>query len=65
MSCSSQSEILAYMQDVAKRHKIYEHTQLNTEVVRATWLKDRYQWQLDIKKNEGDSKIESVFFDIL
>jgi len=62
-----QAEIQAYFKDVAKKHNIYEHVSFNTEVIRAAWLDDRKQWQLDIRntRSSADAAIETVYFDIL
>jgi cation diffusion facilitator CzcD-associated flavoprotein CzcO len=37
------------MRSVAKKHHIYEQTQFNTEVVRATWIEKTKKWELELK----------------
>ncbi|KAL9538471.1 hypothetical protein MBANPS3_010905 [Mucor bainieri] len=64
---SSQAEIHAYFKDVAKKHNIYEHISFNTEVMRAVWISERKQWQLDIRntRSPADAAIQTLYFDIL
>ncbi|KAI9481502.1 MAG: hypothetical protein EXX96DRAFT_566975 [Benjaminiella poitrasii] len=51
---SSQKEIHQYMINVAKKHHLYEQTQFETEVTRASWIEDRKQWELEIKTPNND-----------
>lgn len=37
------------MRNVAKKYRIYEQTQFNTEVIRATWIEKTRKWQLELK----------------
>jgi cation diffusion facilitator CzcD-associated flavoprotein CzcO len=48
-SYSGQQEIHQYMIGVAKKYKLYKQIQLETEVVRASWLEDRKKWELELK----------------
>ncbi|CAO3637236.1 unnamed protein product [Cunninghamella echinulata] len=61
---STQPEILEYMRSVARKHELYEHAYLNTEVVAATWLENIQQWQIDYRTN-SDSEIKTEYFNIV
>lgn len=45
-----QAEILAYVQDVARRHRVPERTLLNTEVQSATWDDDAQHWRVETSR---------------
>ncbi|KAI8047291.1 uncharacterized protein B0P05DRAFT_566337 [Gilbertella persicaria] len=45
---SSQKEIHAYLQHVARKYKVYEQVDLNTKVTKALWKQDINKWQLTI-----------------
>ncbi|CAO3618430.1 unnamed protein product [Mucor fragilis] len=50
---SGQKEIFEYMRSVARKHHIYEQTQFNTEVIRASWIEQSKKWEIELKTNES------------
>lgn len=41
------------MRSVARKHHIYEQTQFNTEVIRASWIEQSKKWEIELKTNES------------
>ncbi|EQB53512.1 hypothetical protein CGLO_06760 [Colletotrichum gloeosporioides Cg-14] len=46
---AEQPEILQYLHDTADKFGIRPHVQLNTEVVKATWVSEKNLWRVDLK----------------
>lgn len=63
-SYSSQKEIHEYMQGVAKKYKLYEQTQFNTEVVRASWKEDTNKWEIELK-TKGIEATQTRYYDFM
>ncbi|KAI8876652.1 FAD/NAD(P)-binding domain-containing protein [Backusella circina FSU 941] len=61
---SPRKEIHEYMKTVAKKYKVYEHTQFDTEVVRTSWIEHRNQWELELKI-KGEKQNEIMYFDFI
>ncbi|KAI8066986.1 putative flavin-binding monooxygenase-like protein [Gilbertella persicaria] len=59
---SPQPEILHYLETTSAKYNMMAHTKLGTQVIRATWVKDKRQWQLDIQHG---GVTERVYFDLL
>lgn len=49
---------------VAKKYKVYEHTQFETEVVRTSWIQHKNQWELELKVT-GEKENEIKNFDFM
>ncbi|KAI9306520.1 hypothetical protein BJ944DRAFT_286947 [Cunninghamella echinulata] len=61
---SKQPEIYAYLQSVAKKYELYNHTFLNTEVIEANWKEENKEWELKVHHKEtGETRI--VYFDVV
>ncbi len=52
------------MKGVARKHNLYEQTQFQTEVVRASWIEDTKKWEIELK-SEGKEETEIRFYDIM
>ncbi|CAO3607274.1 unnamed protein product [Mucor hiemalis] len=63
-SYSSQKEIHEYMQGVAKKYKLYEQTQFNTEVVRASWKENTNKWEIELK-TKGIGATQTRYYDFI
>ncbi|KAI8881608.1 alpha/beta hydrolase fold-3 domain protein [Backusella circina FSU 941] len=61
---SPQKEIHEYMKTVARKYKVYEHTQFETEVVRTSWIEEKKQWELELKV-QGEEKNQIKYFDFI
>jgi cation diffusion facilitator CzcD-associated flavoprotein CzcO len=61
---SPRKEIHDYMKMVAKKYKVYEHTQFETEVVRTSWIQHKNQWELELKMT-GEKENEIKNFDFM
>ncbi|KAI9301259.1 putative flavoprotein [Cunninghamella echinulata] len=59
---SSQSEILAYIKNVATKYKIYDQVQLNTLVLSAEWDSDRNQWKVRYASRNSLDKVETKYY---
>ncbi|KAI9497767.1 putative flavin-containing monooxygenase [Zychaea mexicana] len=62
---SSQSEIHAYLQGVAKKYHLYERTRFHTEITRAEWIEHRQQWCLQWQSIIDREQKGSGYYDIV
>ncbi|KAI8379774.1 uncharacterized protein BYT42DRAFT_569983 [Radiomyces spectabilis] len=63
---SGQAEIHSYLQGIAKKYGLYDHTLLQTKVVQITWLSDINQWRLEYRHLMDDEKENHVaYYDIV
>ncbi|KAI9264197.1 hypothetical protein BDA99DRAFT_580345 [Phascolomyces articulosus] len=60
---SSQPEIYAYLQGVARKYGLYERTKFETEVVRAEWNEQQHQWFLEWRNVHDHEQTGSGYFD--
>ncbi|KAI7899854.1 putative flavoprotein [Cokeromyces recurvatus] len=61
---SSQKEIHQYMLQVAKKHRLKEQTQFETQVVRASWIESKKQWKLELKSFHNETN-QIKYYDIV
>ena len=54
---AEQSEILAYLNDVADRYGLREHLRLETEVTTATWDEDSASWAVETIGAQGNRTV--------
>jgi cation diffusion facilitator CzcD-associated flavoprotein CzcO len=54
---SAQPEIWAYMQDVAKKNKLYDLIHFNTELTGAVWDEDRLRWTVTTSQETYDTRV--------
>jgi cation diffusion facilitator CzcD-associated flavoprotein CzcO len=52
-----QAEIQAYLEDVARRHGVFDRIRTATEVTRATWHEERATWVLDTGGGTHEAEI--------
>lgn len=50
---STQDQLLAYFQGVAKKHDLYKHIRFNTEVLGMDWNEDAGTWTVRTRMKEG------------
>ncbi|CAO3646817.1 unnamed protein product [Cunninghamella blakesleeana] len=60
---SSQKEIHDYILYIVDKYQLRKQIVLNTEVIKATWCEDKYQWKLDFKHKHGP--ILTQYFDVV
>ncbi|KAI8137306.1 putative flavoprotein [Fennellomyces sp. T-0311] len=61
---SSQREIYAYLQDVARKHNLYDRIKFNAEVFSAEWKEDQSKWFLQWRNpRDTQQPIESGYYD--
>lgn len=51
------------MQNVAKKYNVVEQVQFETSVVRATWIKNKNKWELELSQPGVDNTIK--YFDFM
>ena len=59
---SNQAEIHAYLQNVAKKHHLYERTRFQTEVVRIEWIESKHQWFIQWRSVKDHNKTGSGYY---
>lgn len=52
------------MQGVARKYNLYDQTQFNTEVVRASWLEDTKKWEIELK-TKGIGATQTRHYDFM
>ncbi|KAI8076882.1 putative flavoprotein [Halteromyces radiatus] len=62
---ASQSEIYAYLRQVARKYDLYKNTKLNTSVLKAEWCQDRSQWKVDYCHQDTPDQIQSKYYHFL
>lgn len=66
MEFSKQKEIHEYMKGVARKYHLYERTQFETEVIRATWLEDMRKWEVELNQYMVKDKENEVrYYDFM
>lgn len=53
------------MQGVARKHGIYEQTQFETKVIRATWIEERKKWELELHQPTIHKDNQIKYFDFV
>lgn len=53
------------MRNVAKKHHIYDQVQFNTKVVRATWIEEKKQWELELHQPSVSKENQIRYFDFM
>lgn len=61
---SGQKEIHDYMMSIARKHNLYKQVQLETEVVRASWIEDKKKWELELK-TAGINDTRVSYYDLV
>lgn len=62
---SPQKEIHEYMQGVARKYNVYEQTQFETKVVRASWIEDKKKWELELHQPAVHKENQIRYFDFV
>ncbi|CAO0799620.1 unnamed protein product [Mucor circinelloides] len=62
---SPQKEIHEYMQGVARKYNVYEQTQFETKVVRASWIEDKKKWELELHQPTVHKENQIRYFDFV
>ena len=57
--CSPQSEILAYLMDVADAHDVTRHVVTKTRVIACRWSDSTLRWSVDVENEQGRSTLEA------
>lgn len=57
--CSPQSEILAYLTEVAEAHDVMRHVVTGTRVLACRWNDTTLRWSVDIEDRNGHSTLEA------
>ncbi|KAI8881609.1 monooxygenase [Backusella circina FSU 941] len=66
MEFSKQKEIHEYLKGVARKYHIYERTQFETEVIRATWLEDMKKWEVELNRYMVKNKENEIrYYDFI
>lgn len=53
------------MKGVARKHGIYEQTQFETKVIRATWIEERKKWELELYQPTVYKDNQIKYFDFV
>lgn len=53
------------MRNVTKKHHIYDQVQFNTKVVRAIWIEEKKQWELELHQPSGSKENQIKYFDFM
>lgn len=53
------------MQGVARKHGVYEQTQFETKVVRASWIENKKKWELELHQPTVSKENQIRYFDFV
>lgn len=62
---SPQKEIHDYLKGIARKYGIYEQTQLETSVLRASWIEKTRKWELELHQPSVSEEKQIVYFDYM
>ncbi|KAI9493839.1 putative flavin-binding monooxygenase [Zychaea mexicana] len=62
---SSQPEIYAYLQGVARKYHLYDRIKFETKIVRAEWKEQQQQWCLVWRNTNDHQQTASAYFDVV
>jgi 4-hydroxyacetophenone monooxygenase len=55
------SEYLLYLESLVEKHKLHDHIEFNSEVLRVQWIDEDQEWELTVVKNGRDaSKVRAT-----